>query len=150
MAKKARHVFASTTQVGLTQVLGPQNDSEVHMSSRRNRIVAIALVILSGIASAQDRRPAIVSMNGVGTHSCGTYLEFKKTGNETMSKLYQQWSAGYFAGYDEVITKPGMKTNLNADLVTYTAWLDKWCSDDPSSNVYAGLMSLRLKLQGKK
>ena len=120
------------------------------MSRRRTSIAAGLLVLLVGTASAQDRRPSVVAMNGVGTHSCGKYLEFRKTGNEEMTNLYQQWAAGYFAGYSGAITKPGMTSHLSADLETYTAWLDKWCADDPSSNVDAGLIHLRLKLQGKK
>jgi hypothetical protein len=124
-------------------------EAEEHMSRRRDRIAVVALIMLSSTASAQDRRPAIVAMNGVGTHSCGKYLEFRKGGNETMSNLYQQWGAGYMAGYGDAITKPGTSTNIAADIETYTAWLDKWCSDDPSSSVSAGLAKLRFKLQGK-
>ena len=120
------------------------------MSRRGTLIATCLLVLLVGTADAQDRRPAIVTMNGVGTHSCGKYLEFRKAGNEEMTNLYQQWAAGYFAGYDDAITKPGMNTYLSADLETYTAWLDKWCADNPSSNVFAGLMKLRLKLQRRK
>ena len=120
------------------------------MLSRRTLIAASLFILLVGTATAQDRRPAVVMMSGVGTHSCGQYLEFRKTGNQVMTNLYQQWAAGYFAGYDDAITKPGMKTHLSSDLETYTAWLDKWCADDPSSNVFAGLLHLRLKLPGKK
>jgi hypothetical protein len=67
-----------------------------------------------------------------------------------MSYLYQQWAAGYLAGYSEALAKPGTNTNLSADLETITAWLDKWCSDEPLSNVYVGLVKMRHKLQGRK
>ena len=108
------------------------------------------LCAISTVALAQDRRPALVSMNGVGTHGCGEYLEFRKSNNETMTYLYQQWAAGYMAGYSDAITKPGMTTTLSADLVTYTAWLDKWCTDDPLSTVSSGLIRLRTRLSHQK
>jgi len=43
-----------------------------------------------------------------------------------------------------------MITNLATDLETYTAWLDKWCADDPTAFVSEGLVKLRIKLQGSK
>jgi len=87
-----------------------------------------------------------MAINGVGTHSCGKYVEFRKRNNVTMTQLYQQWSAGYFAGFSSAITKTGMNTNLVADLETYTVWLDKWCADDPAANVLEGLVALRSRL----
>jgi hypothetical protein len=120
------------------------------MQIRLPLAVMTALLALTVSAFAQDRRPAIAHINGVGTHSCGKYVEFRKGNNETMTHLYQQWSAGYFAGFSNAITKPGMNTNLAADLETYTVWLDKWCTDDPASNVTAGLIALRARLSGAK
>jgi hypothetical protein len=109
-------------------------------------VLATALAAMAIAADAQNRRPAYVAMNGVGAHSCGKYIESRKSSDEIMTLLYQQWAAGYLAGYSDAITKPGMSTNLVADLETYTAWLDKWCADDPASNVSAGLVVLRLRL----
>jgi hypothetical protein len=66
-----------------------------------------------------------------------------------MRLLYQQWSAGYMAGFGTAIAKPGKETNLAADLETYSAWLDKWCTDDPLSNVASGVGALRVRQQAK-
>ena len=120
------------------------------MKSNYWRIIATMLTLISTDVLSQDRRPAMVMMHGIGLHSCGKYLDVRKTSGEAATGFYQQWAAGYFAGYSDAITKPGMITNLSADLETYTAWLDKWCADDPSSNIYAGLQKLRTKLQGTR
>jgi hypothetical protein len=110
----------------------------------------LAGLALALAAAAQDRRPAVVAVHGVGTHTCGKYIEFKEENNETMRHLYQQWAAGYMAGYGSAVTKPGSSSTISADLSTYTAWLDKWCADDPSSNVLAGIAQLRQRILSKK
>jgi hypothetical protein len=118
--------------------------------SRSKFLAATMLAVIGASGAAQDKRPAMISMNGVGTHSCGKYLEFRQSRNETMSNLYQQWAAGYFAGYSDAVTKPGTTTNLAADLETYTAWLDKWCADDPLATVSAGIINMRMRLVKQK
>jgi hypothetical protein len=121
------------------------------MSRQIHCYVGIVLVAAMVSASAQERKPnTLVDVSGVGTHSCGVYLEYRKTNNDEMTNLYQQWAAGYLVGYRSAMTKPGTVTNLSADLETYTAWLDKWCADDPTSYVSAGLAKLRTKQQDRK
>lgn len=98
-------------------------------------------------ASAQDSGSGI-PVHGVGNHSCGKYLEFRRENNEIMTALYQQWAAGYMAGYS-TLAKPGSAV-VAPDLKTYSAWLDKWCNNDPASGVLSGLIALRTRLQNKK
>ena len=116
---------------------------------RRKNIFIMLLISLLAAQQvlAQDKRPAPVAMNGVGTHNCGQYLEYKRTNNETMRMLYQQWAAGFLAGYSTATAKPGKTINLAADLDTYSAWLDKWCADEPLSNVFSGVDAMKSKLQ---
>ena len=91
--------------------------------------------------------PHIINMNGVGTHSCGKYLENTRGLNfDTYKMLYQQWSSGYMAGTSNEARNG---ENPSADLETYTAWLDKWCADDPSSNVTSGINALGKRLLEK-
>lgn len=108
---------------------------------------ALPLIAFVSAAIAQDRGSG-VAMHGVGLHSCGKYLEFRRENNETMMLLYQQWAAGYMAGYS-TLAKPGSRV-VAADLGTYSAWLDKWCTDDPASGVLPGLIALRTRLQNNK
>lgn len=105
-------------------------------------LVCGSVVMAATSASAGAGKVATMSLNGVGTFECGPYLAHRKSDSETMTLMFQQWAAGYFAGYSTAYTKPGMKTHLAVDLETYTAWLDKWCADDPSSTITAGLDAL--------
>jgi hypothetical protein len=123
-----------------------------HIASRPIRC-CLGMVLFAAMcsASAQDRQLVkSIVINGVGGLSCGKYLEFRKTGNNEMTSRFQQWAAGYFAGYSDGVTKAGMKTDLAPDLETYTAWLDKWCAEEPTSDVYAGLVKLKTKLEVRK
>ncbi|WP_157604074.1 hypothetical protein [Rhizobacter sp. Root1221] len=107
--------------------------------------VGLVLVCGSLLGTAIDAtagKVSTVSLNGVGTFECGRYLAYRKSDPETMTPMFQQWAAGYFAGYSAAYTKPGRETNLAVDLETYTAWLDKWCADDPSSSITSGLNAL--------
>jgi hypothetical protein len=59
--------------------------------------------------------------------------------------IYQQWGAGYLAG-----SSIHGRHRARADLETYTAWLDKWCADDPSSGVLAGIDALLKRLSSSR
>lgn len=97
--------------------------------------------------SDRSRKDHAIMINGVGAHSCGVYIENRKRiSNEMMTYLYQQWGAGFLAG----ASNQGAEANPVADLETYTAWLDKWCADDPSSKVSAGIIALGNKLSAKQ
>jgi len=118
--------------------------------------LAAAAFLLSPVlqADAQDNyaplaKPAdsIFSMNGVGTHSCGVYMENRRGLNsETYKHMYQQWGAGFMAG----ASKDGGGANPVTDLETYTAWLDKWCADDPASKIISGYFALGKRLSTQK
>jgi len=117
-------------------------------------ITVIILMAVIGNAVAQDvlkRKTKATtphfSFNGVGTHSCGVYIENLKGLNaENFKFLYQQWGAGFMAG----ASNEGLGANPVTDLETYTAWLDKWCADDPSSNVAFGIIALGKRLSERQ
>lgn len=107
-------------------------------------LLGLAIATLCAAALARSESPVVYSLNGVGTHSCGQYLEFT-TGPERdlYRNLYQQWGSGFLAGYS---FKASPERSAVADLPTITAWLDKFCRDDPSGVVSGGVVALRLKL----
>lgn len=108
----------------------------------------VTFVAMTGMAFSQSKHkiPAsqqVILVDGVGSLSCGEYLEQMKGPRAgTYKMLYQQWGAGFMAGAS--YERPGL--NLSASLETYTAWLDKWCSDDPASTVFHGLEALGKRL----
>ena len=113
------------------------------------RLMPIALFLvaaLEGNAVAQtsvNRALPQMSFNGVGVHSCGVYLEnVKGLASKDYKVWYQQWGAGFMAG----ASNDGQGANPHTDLETYTAWLDKWCADDPASNVRSGVIALGKRL----
>jgi hypothetical protein len=123
------------------------------------RFTAIALAAISLLFStapityAQNvskpiaKPTARFEYNGVGTHSCGVYMEnLRGLNGETFKLLYQQWGAGFLAG----TSNEGRGSNPHTDLETYTAWLDKWCADDPSSSVISGVIALGKRLSARK
>jgi len=92
-------------------------------------------VALSSAANAE-----MLSIVGVGTHSCGKYIEFRHQNNQPMANLYQQWGAGYLAG-----------NNVHAvELETITAWADKWCSENPLATFIGSIEALKKTLMKQK
>lgn len=118
------------------------------------RLIAfVILVAVTGNAAAQDTSKVTpkstphFAFNGVGTHSCGVYIEnLRGPNSESFKFLYQQWGAGFLAG----VSNEGRGVNPSTDLETYTAWLDKWCADDPSSKVVSGVIALGKRLSKQK
>ena len=104
-------------------------------------LIVFCLTLSCSIAAiAEDNRMAIV---GVGTHSCGMYLDYRSKKNETMEMLYEQWGAGFLAGHASGAKR---MNNPVADLPTITAYIDKYCADNPLSNVVSAVNRLRGKL----
>ena len=108
--------------------------------------LALACLLPPVPSEAQERKVASITLSGVGSFGCGRYLADRRAENETMTMLYQQWAAGYSAGYSHASTRVGSTTDLAQELDTYTAWLDKWCADDPTSSITSGLNALLIKL----
>jgi hypothetical protein len=119
----------------------------------RGIAVGLSAVCLSASVQSQTppkasaKLPVRMSFNGVGTHSCGVYLEnMRGLQAEMWKQLYQQWGAGFMAG----ASNEGRGGNPYTDLETYTAWLDKWCTDDPSSKVVVGIVALGKRLSSQQ
>lgn len=91
---------------------------------KRIGVALVCAAVVMAATSASAGKVATVSLNGVGTFECGRYLAYRKSDSETMTPMFQQWAAGYFAGYGKAFTKPGMETDLAVELETYTAGLD--------------------------
>ena len=110
-------------------------------------VACVGTTTSSQTTPAAASKPRQMSFNGVGTHTCGLYLEnVKGLQSETWKQLYQQWGSGFMAG----ASNEGRGANPHTDLETYTAWLDKWCSDDPSSKVAVGIIALGKRLSSQR
>lgn len=111
-------------------------------------VVACLLSLLAttalaqGVKREQSQSSRSMTFNGVGTHSCGEYMQNMKGLQADMYKIaYQQWGAGFFAG----VSNDG-SGNPVADPPTINAWLDKWCADDPASSMAKGTIGLGKRL----
>ena len=110
-------------------------------------LLLICALNAAGAHSQPAKKVGQFSFNGVGTHTCGKYLELTRgLGGSDYKMLYQQWGAGFMAGTSND-NRSG--DNPTSDLETYTAWLDKWCTDDPAASVLGGTVALGKRLLKK-
>ena len=90
-------------------------------------------------------------IKGAGARTCGSWLEERKQGHY-FEKL--SWMQGFISAFNVyVYTEHGGK-NPNGifgatDADSLTAWMDKYCRENPLETVFSGTLVLIDELQSK-
>lgn len=110
-------------------------------------LIVMFLTVLSIPALGGE---AGMMVGGSGGAGCGRYLEYRNSDNinkkNDVTTQTREWGNGYLAGYSSAIYKPNVALDLSADNATISAWIDKWCSDNPLGTVMGAMAALRIKL----
>lgn len=106
-------------------------------------LAVVSLLIFGTSAQAQG-----VTVQGVGTFSCGKYLEFRGTKNETQDAAFVSWIWGYLAGLN-MEAQRATTQNL-PDAASTLAYVDKYCDEHPLNNVLQAAGGLFKELGGKR
>jgi hypothetical protein len=106
-------------------------------------LTTIFLLMLGPSVQAQG-----VTVQGVGTFSCGKYLEFRAKRNESQDPAFVSWIWGYLAGLN-MEAQRATTENL-PDGASTLAYVDKYCGEHPLNNVLQASGALFTELGGKR
>ena len=108
------------------------------------RLMTAALCLpVAAAANAQG-----VAVQGIGTTSCGKYIERRATSNPAQDGATASWVWGYMAEFN-MESKYPTTANL-PDQPSTLAYIDKHCRENPLDNVLAATMALVKALGGRR
>lgn len=108
------------------------------------RLLATALFIGACIDTyAQD-----VAVQGLGTISCGKYIEYRAERRPAQDGVTVSWVWGYMAGFNMESKVP--TTGSLPDQASTLAYIDKHCRENPLDNVILATWALIKALGGRR
>jgi hypothetical protein len=111
-------------------------------------VLAFALLLLGAmggsVVNAQDQS---FTTRGAGTTSCGTYIEWRNSGDKPRVTQVVQWTWGYLHGYNAFTLSA---TIVPPELDTVAAYLEKYCRDNPLEFVADSIPNLISDLGGSR
>ena len=111
---------------------------------KRLSAVVLSLVVVT-TAHAQD---VGVRIAGVGTLSCGEYIELRETNNPAQNGVMVSWVWGYMGGFNMESRYP--TTARTPDQPSTLSYIDKHCRDNPLDNVMHATWALIKALGGRR
>ena len=87
-------------------------------------------------------------VDGVGTTSCGTYLEYST--DEEFSNIYVSWTQGFLSGMNLADRIANKEFVFLPDELSIKAYLDKFCRDNPLGTPFEGSIHLYRKLRSNQ
>jgi len=109
------------------------NKSFVEPKMRLNRLSYIALVAISLFLTDPAFATTVI---GVGTASCGTWIEARR--NRT-SFAYEQWAIGFASGVSVALDLDLLK---GRDASAIWVWMDGYCASHPLELMGAAIAEL--------
>jgi len=113
--------------------------------------VLIALIASSTLALPVDsQRPGDVAVYGVGTASCGAWLEARAAKPSRLDirvRQFETWLHGYLTAYNVFIS--GSPDVLKTDAAGMRAFVDKYCKDNPTAAFIAAANNFLVDQGGK-
>lgn len=106
-------------------------------------LIAILVLSTAGTAFAQG-----VAVKGIGTFSCGKYLQLRAERSEAQNSVFVSWVWGYMAAFNmesRTPTKPDLP-----DEPSTLAYVDKYCRENPLETVLGATNTLIRDLGGKR
>jgi len=107
------------------------------------RLLAITLLGATFYVNAQG-----VRVQGVGTLSCGKYLELRASKNAYQDGAFVSWVWGYMAGFNMEVRQP--TTRESPDEASTLAYVDKYCREHPLDSVLLATNALLQELGGRR
>jgi len=115
-------------------------------------IATILSLFISTSTSGQSARDdSTWEVQGTGSLSCGKWLSAREAKNEAQVNLFVQWVSGWIVSYNYYLTPGTTKARARTpDLETITAFVDKFCRENPLKVVAFAAAELVEQLGGKK
>ena len=107
--------------------------------------VAVALTIFTATAChAQGSKEA--ALVGVGTGSCGQYLQLRAAQNPQFNDSLEGWISGFVSGMNHARFSITRNLKLLPDGPSMLAYVDKFCRENPLKTVFNGSDALFAEL----
>lgn len=105
-------------------------------------IVAALLFVLLTASMSSNADEAYYMVYGAGYHTCGKYLADRRKSQheEVVVFYYTSWVKGFVTSFNMFSNKKGIISDLSDDDVV--AYLDKYCSNNPLTQVTNAAMCL--------
>jgi hypothetical protein len=114
------------------------------------RAVLLALTLACGAAQASEPFNTV----GVGTNSCGKFLEVRSASPQTpeadlLRFMMISWAQGYISGMNayRAVEHPKRAMVALPDPPSIEAYLDKHCRNNPLGNLKDGVFALFIELE---
>jgi hypothetical protein len=104
-------------------------------------VAALLLVTQTG-----GTQPHTAVMYGVGTSSCGLWLEARagaaRNKMDVRETQFMEWFDGFISAYNLYALPTPRENVLSTDRAGVRAFLDKYCRENPTDNFSQGVMKL--------
>jgi hypothetical protein len=108
------------------------------------RLMTVALLV--GVSMSTYAQG--VRVQGLGTVSCGQYIELRAERSPSQDGAIVSWVWGYMAGFNMESKYP--TTDSLPDQASTLAYIDKHCRENPLANVIAATGALIKALGGRR
>ena len=105
--------------------------------------IAIAMATSVTCHAQGNREAAIV---GVGTGSCGQYLQLRAAQSRNFDDSLEGWITGFVSGMNNARFSVSKSLKLLPDGPSMLAYVDKYCRDNPLKMVFNGADTLFAEL----
>lgn len=112
-------------------------------SKKLKKLVLVAALLAASATLAQD-----VMIQGVGTLSCGKYLQMRAAEGRPQNAVLVSWIWGYMSGFNMEVKVPTVREL--PDEPSTLAYIDKYCKEQPLQTVLIATYSLIGELGGKR
>jgi hypothetical protein len=104
----------------------------------------LALVATSAVAQSSSKQIAFV---GLGTKSCGHFLETRAKADEFLDSVMATWVEGFLTGTNVQRYESGRPFVPLPDRASTLAFVDKYCRDNPLKSIVEASIALNRELK---
>jgi hypothetical protein len=108
------------------------------------KAAVLATMVICGLARAQ----AVMSVFGLGSDSCGTWLRHTQK-EDAYNREARIWLAGYLTANNQRLFAAGLPATVGhgSDVDSGIAWIDQYCQANPIKYVMEAAWALVQELQ---
>jgi hypothetical protein len=113
--------------------------------------VALTICLITGLMFSRNAL-GNTWVSGHGAHTCTMFLENRPFGDASIGQQYAQlayasWISGYISGWNMSETNRGENVLISIpDFKVVLAHIEKFCRDNPSEFVLAGVIKMMFQL----
>ena len=107
------------------------------MKFHRTALLAASLLLFQTVQMAAQEQAVL----GQGNVSCGSWLEVR-TGEDVQVAARTAWVLGYVTAFNQYGSKPEGDVSGGKGTEEIMAWIDSYCGQHPSDNLYRASAAL--------